>query len=121
MGLLLFMEEIMKIMEVGYVLPISKNLVDILHKEIDAYSNNRAGEMILNFRDPRYSPESGGFHPVDVKVSGDGTIQYITDFSYAGYPAELVKAVDFVFSLGLFQFYGLDKPICHGHDFFCLW
>ena len=111
----------MKIMEVGYVLPVSKDLVNILHKETEASGKDKLGGVILNFRDPQYSPESGGFHPVEVMVSGDGVIQYITDFSYAGYPAELGKAIDFDFSLGLFQFYGLEKPISHGHDLFCLW
>jgi hypothetical protein len=77
--------------------------------------------LYINFRDPKYSPEAGGFHPVEVMVSGTGIIQYITDFAYVGYPPELVMELDFDFSGGIFLHMGREFPIGDNHSFFCLW
>jgi hypothetical protein len=54
-------------------------------------------------------------------VSATGEIQYITDFSYVGYPAELVKDIDFDFSMGVTQCYGREYPISQNHSLFALW
>jgi len=111
----------MKIQKNGYALPVGSELIEILSKEIQASGKNGNEALYINFRDPDYSPESGGFHPVEIMVSGAGIIQYITDFAYVGYPPELVKEIDFDFSYGVFQHMGRDFPIGNNHSFFCLW
>ena len=111
----------MEIQRKGYVLPISKELVGVLSQAIKNSGKNGEEALCLNFRDPDYSPENGGFHPVEVMVSDAGVIQYITDFAYAGYPAELVKEVDFDFAVGVFQHFGEERFIGHSHTFFNLW
>ena len=65
----------------GYPVAISQQLVAIIDKEIET-SNVDTGEgVILNFRDPDYSAESGGYHPVEICVNSQGRIQYITAYS----------------------------------------
>ncbi len=62
-----------------------------------------AKAVTLNFRDPDYSPEAGGFHPVEVRLEKQATswqLVYITDFSYQGrYTPELIKEIDVCFSI----------------------
>ncbi len=111
----------MDIKNQGYPLPISKELIEILTKGIRVSGNTGNKAVILNFRDTGYSPDTGGFHPVEVMVAEDGSIQYITDFAYVGYPPELAKELDFDFSLGLFQHMGKEFPIGYNHSLFCLW
>jgi len=111
----------MEILKNCYALPVGSDLIDILTKEIQASGRNGNEALYINFRDPEYSPETGGFHPVEVMVSGAGIIQYITDFAYVGYPPELVKELDFDFSMGVFQHMGREFPIGDNHSLFCLW
>jgi hypothetical protein len=79
--------------------------------------------ITLNFRDPSYSPEAGGFHPVEIMIQPNGQIAYITDFSYVGSGpyAELVKELDFDFSLGLFVQLGVHSPLDTGAALFQIW
>jgi len=111
----------MEIQSNGYVLPIPKELVEVINQAIENSGKIGKEALYLNFRDPSYSPENGGFHPVEVMVSGAGVIQYITDFAYVGYPAELVKEVDFDFAAGIFQHFGEERFIGNSHTFFNLW
>lgn len=58
--------------------------------------------VVINFRDPDYSAESGGFHPVEIRLirkNNEWYFDYVTDFSYMGrvYP-ELEKEIDFCWS-----------------------
>lgn len=100
---------------------VGRKLVAILEHELNSRSTNSGA--VLSFRDPSYSPERGGFHPVEVAVASDGRIQYITDFAYFGAPpfSELAKEIDFDFSLGLFQHFGREFPIIAGRELFRLW
>ena len=77
---------------------------------------------ILNFRDPNYSAEHGGYHPVEVMVLSTGVLAYVTDFAYVGCPpyAELTKELDFDFSYGLFGHLGRDYPVQEGRELFQL-
>jgi hypothetical protein len=79
---------------------------DILDKSPGDVSNG----VILNFRDPTYSAESGGLHPVEISIDPEGNLQYITDFSYAGIPpcAELEKELDWDFTCNRFSQFGRD-------------
>ena len=81
----------------GYPVAISQQLVAIIDKEIEACDVDTSEGVILNFRDPDYSAESGGYHPVEICVDAQGRIQYITDFAYYGQGpyAELDKELDF--------------------------
>jgi hypothetical protein len=84
----------------GYVLSVTKKLTKLLEKEIRLSGKSLEGDgLILNFRDDSYSMQSGGYHPVEISINGDGIIRYITDFSYAG-DGELYKEQDFDFSIG---------------------
>jgi hypothetical protein len=110
----------MKIQDKIYQLSISKRFINILFKEmskagIDA-GDDVENYVILNFRDPDYSSANGGYHPVEVMINSDGTIQYITDFTYIG--QELVKELDFDFNLKLFQHMGREHPISSGRGIF---
>lgn len=57
--------------------------------------------ITFNFRDPRYSAERGGYHPVEIRVTKHKDLWqfvYITDFCFQGFPyPELVKDIDVCF------------------------
>lgn len=57
--------------------------------------------ITLNFRDTDYSAETGGFHPVEIRLvkhNNQWQFDYITDLSFQGYPCpELVKEIDICF------------------------
>ncbi|MBF0382426.1 MAG: DUF2787 family protein [Magnetococcales bacterium] len=101
-------------------LAISKQFSTIIEKAITASGVDTKNGVIINFRDPDYSQEIGGYHPVEVMVNNAGCIQYITDFSYTGSPpfAELAKELDFDFAAGIFGHMGRDYPIKEGMDLF---
>ena len=42
--------------------------------------------VIINFRDPHYSADTGGFHPVEIHVDSQGEMLCLTDFAYFGCP-----------------------------------
>ena len=113
----------MKILTEGYPLNITKKFAGILAKEVKAAGVDTENGVIINFRDPGYSAESGGFHPVEVMVSGDGLIRYVTDFSFVGTPpqVELAKELDFDFGHSAFQQMGRDFPIAEGRSLFRIW
>ena len=70
--------------------------------------------VILNFRDPTYSAENGGFHSVELSLSPSGDLLYLTDFAYFGTPpfAELGIELDWNFERDSFRqfdcFYDLE-------------
>jgi hypothetical protein len=103
----------------NYPLSISRKFITILSSEIakaGIETNAIENYVILNFKDPNYSSDTGGYHPVEVMINADGTIQYITDFAYVG--KELVKELDFDLKLKLFQQMGRDYPIKEGRGLF---
>ena len=57
--------------------------------------------ITLSFRDPSYSYELGGYHPVEVRLEYHKRcwqLVYITDFSFQGTPLpELIKEIDICF------------------------
>ena len=70
--------------------------------------------VTLNFRDPTYSAENGGFHPVEISIDAQGNILYLSDFAYYGIPpmAELGIELDWNFEQDSFRqfdsFYDLE-------------
>lgn len=107
----------------GYPLAVSKKLVAIITKELEMHGTDISTGFIIHFRDPDYSAESGGYHPVEICIDANGRIQYITDFAYVGqgHYAELVKELDFDFSGGVFQQMGTVFPIRQGAGLFKMW
>ena len=89
-------------------LPVTKHFIEQLIKLIQQYPIKDRGHITINFRDPGYSPETGGYHPVEIRLKQQGErwhICYITDFFYVGQGAfaELTKSLDFDFEAGMFQ------------------
>lgn len=107
----------------GYALPIDSALIDILNKHLQREPNPCNQVLVLQFRDPDYDADSGGYHPVDIALDDQGRIQWITDFAYtcvAGV-TELSRELDFDFSRGLFQHWGFCQPLAKGAAVFQLW
>lgn len=79
--------------------------------------------ITLNFRDPKYSPEQGGYHPVEIRINAKNEIEYITDFAFYGMPpfAELEKCLDFDFRYEVLQSNGIEFPIRSGEEIFEIW
>jgi hypothetical protein len=79
----------------------------------DAETTNGQG-LIVNFRDPSYSAENGGFHPVEIHLDSDGNLLSLTDFAFFGMPpfTELGIELDWSFDAGSFRqfdaFYDLE-------------
>ncbi|MGJ0514243.1 MAG: DUF2787 family protein [Methylomicrobium sp.] len=113
----------MQIQTSGYPLAVSKKLVTIIQREFEKSNIDSSAGFILNFRDPDYSTESGGYHPVEIAVDDYGCIQYITDFAYFGSGpfAELDREIDFDFSRRVFQHMGREFPIERGAALFRMW
>jgi hypothetical protein len=101
-------------------IPISHAFAELLEGEIKKSGINPQYGIVINFRDPGYSAESGGYHPVEVMVSKSATIAYITDFSYCGGPfLELVKELDWDIMAGVFGYMGIrDYPIEQGAELY---
>jgi hypothetical protein len=84
-------------------LPVPVKLFEIINLSL-ANTSAPADDfcaVTLNFRDPDYSADTGGYHPVEIsmeKQNGLWQLVYITDFSYQGGPfPELVKEIDVCF------------------------
>ena len=97
--------------------PVSEKLKQTL-SAIAVADNVSAEETALtfNFRDTSYSAETGGYHPVEIRIeqrSGQWIFCYITDFAFVGsaYP-ELAKEFDFDIENGVafVQYFG-ESPI----------
>lgn len=83
-------------------------------------------DVIINFRDPSYSAETGGFRPVEVRSIRRGDrwhIDYVTDFTFvgAGPFAELAKDLDFDFGNQCFSSLMGDIPQRELNGLFQLW
>jgi hypothetical protein len=63
---------------------LEPNFVSVVNDLLKDTSLDTSEVIALNFRDPTYSAENGGFHPVEIHVDSKGDILSITDFSYFG-------------------------------------
>jgi hypothetical protein len=61
--------------------------------------------VIINFRDRTYSPENGGYHPVEIHIDSKGNLLSITDFAFFGAPpfTELGIELDWSFEQDSFR------------------
>ena len=79
------------VMPVSFYQLLSQELVDTRPRDANA--------ITLYFRDPDYSAELGGFHPVEVRLEkqlNHWRLVYVTDFAFHGY--ELIKDIDICFN-----------------------
>jgi hypothetical protein len=78
------------------------SLYGVLAKELKSTNPGDANAITLHFRDPDYSAEAGGYHPVEIlleKQSDYWRMVYMTDFAFHGHPfPELVKDIDICFN-----------------------
>lgn len=90
----------------GLPLPVSDTLIHHIHQQLDQVRLDDLSRLLtLTFRDTSYNAVDGGFHPVEIgleKRTEHWHINYITDFAYLGYPAELEKEIDFDFQNKVF-------------------
>lgn len=103
--------------------PLDPRLRQLLQETAGSRRSDNKEGVIITFRDPDWTPEAGGFHTVEIAVDDMGAVQYVTDFAYYGIPphCELGKELDFDFSLGLFQHFGVEFPIRQGYEIYKLW
>ncbi|MND36667.1 hypothetical protein D3C80_273270 [compost metagenome] len=99
----------------------SKSLQALFTKTIGSYPDATA--LTLNFRSPDYSPDTGGYRPVEIRLekrAGNWEMAYATEFTYLG--GELVKDLDFDFNAGLAsQLWCGDRPLATTMDLYRLW
>ena len=115
----------MRIHSEGLALPVTHkftNAITVMLNEKGISGNS----VTINFRDPTYSAESGGFHPVEIRLERQNNtwhLCYITDFVYVGSGpyAELAKDLDFDFQAGVFQNLFGVFPIEQATDLYQIW
>lgn len=115
----------MRIQYEGLALPVSQRLADAIIKLLAQHEIDR-DSVTINFRDPNYSADQGGFHPVEIRLEQQGSkwhFVYITDFAYVGIGpyAELAKELDFDFQAGVFQNLFGVFPIEQAIDMYQIW
>jgi hypothetical protein len=93
---------------------LEPNFVSVVNDLLKDTSLDTSEVIALNFRDPTYSAENGGYHPVEIHVDSKGDVLSITDFAYFGMPpfAELGIELDWNFEQDSFRqfdsFYDLE-------------
>ncbi|MDX2370961.1 MAG: DUF2787 family protein [Colwellia sp.] len=108
----------------GLAVPMSPMFTLYIADLLAPHENEKA--VTINFRDPNYSADDGGYHPVEIRLEDEGDgwrFCYITDFCYAGsgYCAELAKYLDFDFQAGVFQNLFGTYPIEQAIEVFQIW
>ncbi|WP_159820270.1 DUF2787 domain-containing protein [Colwellia sp. 20A7] len=85
----------------GFTVPVK--LHKLLNRELAKVETPEQdlNALTFNFRDPSYSAERGGYHPVELRMekhNDQWQFIYMTDFSYSGgqYP-ELEREIDVCF------------------------
>ncbi len=113
----------------GISLPVCQPLLTLLSQEVTRteFDLERCTQLTFNFRNPGYSAEQGGVHPVEIRlVRGldDWLFDYVTDFSYQGLgqDAELCKELDFNFLDGEHRMLGWGPlRIAEAKELFDIW
>ena len=120
-----FTVSIMHIKFRDLALPVSERFCNAIAAQLTQHAS-KSDSITINFRDPNYSAENGGFHPVEIRLEKHDNswhFCYITDFTYVGMGAfaELAKDLDFDFQAGVFQnLFGLF-PIEVALDTYQIW
>ena len=113
----------------GISLPVSQALLALLSQEAERTDLDlgRCTQRTFNFRNPGYSAEQGGVHPVEIRLVrglNDWLFDYVTDFSYQGLgqDAELCKELDFNFLDEEHSMLGWGPlPGVEARELFALW
>ncbi|UWH26669.1 DUF2787 domain-containing protein [Aeromonas veronii] len=113
----------------GFALPVTPALLALLSQEAERTDLDlgRCTQLTFNFRNPGYSAEQGGVHPVEIRlVRGldDWLFDYVTDFSYQGlgHDAELCKEIDFNFLDGEHTMLGWGPlRLAEARELFDIW
>ncbi len=113
----------------GISLPVSQALLILLNQEAERTNLDlvRCTQLTFHFRNPGYSAEQGGVHPVEIRlVRGldDWLFDYVTDFSYQGQgqDAELCKELDFNFLDGEHTMLGWGPlRLAEARELFDIW
>ncbi|EDL51453.1 hypothetical protein VSAK1_09173 [Vibrio mediterranei AK1] len=111
------------------LLPVSVDLQDTLNRVISESGKwtPMIQSVVINFREKSYSPENGGYHPVEIRISrlnDQWVFDYITDFSYCGLMPELEKEIDFDSGHGVAYIrYMGEVPIIESSvaEFYSMW
>jgi len=117
-----------KINQEGLAMPVAQELINIILNEmgIPPSHKTRITAVSLLFKDLSYIAETGGCHPVEIRLTSrndEWYFDYITDFSYMGtvYP-ELEKEIDFSWSQQyVFLVHVGDLSVNTGRELFELW
>lgn len=117
-----------RIDQAGFILPVSRSFTQLMFNVLstapDMPSSTQA--VTLNFRDPQYSSERGGYHPVEIRLirlNEGWRFDYVTDFGFVGtvYP-ELEKILDFSWTQRyVFESQMGDLTDAEGRELFTLW
>ncbi|OEG75174.1 hypothetical protein BEL05_02655 [Shewanella colwelliana] len=79
-----------------------KPFYSLLERVLSNTHSNSSNAITINFRDPDYSADNGGYHPVEVRLEKQQDHWrpiYITDFAFRGGPfPELMKDIDICFN-----------------------
>ena len=113
----------------GFAMPVCQALLALLSQEAERTDLDlgRCTQLTFNFRNPGYSAEQGGVHPVEIRlVRGldDWLVDYVTDFSYQGLgqDAELCKELDFNFLDGEHTMLGWGPlRLAEARELFDIW
>ncbi|MFT5759460.1 MAG: hypothetical protein ACI9LM_004226 [Alteromonadaceae bacterium] len=108
----------------GLAVPMSPMFALYIADLLAPSQNEKA--VTINFRDPNYSADDGGYHPVEIRLENEGDgwrFCYITDFCYvgSGYNAELAKDLDFDCDAGVLQTLYGNFPIEKAIEVFQIW
>jgi hypothetical protein len=115
---------IIRIKHEGLAVPVSPMFTLYIADLLIPYKDDKS--VTINFRDPNYSTDDGGYHPVEIRLENEGDgwrFCYITDFCYvgSGYMAELAKDLDFDFDKGVLQNLFGTFPIEQAIEVFQVW
>lgn len=110
-------------------LPVCQALQAILCQEaaLTDIDPARCAQLTFNFRNPGYSAEQGGVHPVEIRLIrglNGWQFDYVTDFSYQGLgqDAELCKELDFNFLDDEYTLQGWGSlQLAEACELFALW
>ena len=102
----------------GLALPVSNEFAQLMLQQLSPATEgiDTLTSATINFRDPEYCAESGGYHPVEVRLvwhNNAWQFDYITSFSFVGlgWCAELAKELDFDFGQNCFEMRGYRPQV----------
>ena len=102
----------------GLALPVSNEFAQLVLQQLSPATEgiDTLTSATINFRDPEYCAESGGYHPVEVRLVWQNNawhFDYITSFSFVGmgWCAELAKELDFDFGQNCFEMRGYRPQV----------